>query len=212
MPKHCWVSNKTEEFFMNQKKELLDSIFNKLEEKIKIDTEKTDFVSRVNRIFSYLQKNNAKLYNKIIKEYNNPNAEINSLMKAVFEIVRNAIPYTNSIDKYIYIYESQEIVDALDILYKYIFGGKFENVFLFSSSNDFVILNNEYVSSELFKAKYINMIEISNNDVAKVRKYLDLPNEDIAHLNNKKFITGILYTDTCEFNYYTEKNNKENEL
>ena len=32
MPKHCWVCNKTEEFFRNQKKELLDSIEKQIEE------------------------------------------------------------------------------------------------------------------------------------------------------------------------------------
>lgn len=184
----------------------LDDIFNKLENKIKQDGEKPDFKNKIYRIFNYLERNNQKLYGKIIKEYYNPNEEINNLMKGIFELFNNAKNYTNGgIKKYIYVYESQEITDCLDIIFKYIFNNNFENVFLFSSSNDFVLLNNEFVCNEMFKAKYINMFELSNNDISKVNRYLQLPDEDVVHLNNKNYIAGILYTDMCEFNYYINK-------
>ena len=146
-----------------------------------------------------------KLYNKINKEYQNPNSDICNYMKVIFEIFKNCIPYQNKLEKFIYVYEIQEITDSLDILFNYIFSNIFGNVFLFSSSNDFQLLNNQYVSEEMFKAKYINILEIDNNDISKIKNYLKLPNEDIIHLNNKKYITGVLYTNICEFNYYLEK-------
>ena len=186
-------------------KTYLDNVFNKLDEKIESDNENVDFKNKANRVLTYLNKNNVKLYNKINKEYQNPNSDICNYMKVIFEIFKNCIPYQNKLEKFIYVYEIQEITDSLDILFNYIFSNIFGNVFLFSSSNDFQLLNNQYVSEEMFKAKYINILEIDNNDISKIKNYLKLPNEDIIHLNNKKYITGVLYTNICEFNYYLEK-------
>lgn len=145
------------------------------------------------------------MFNKINKEFKEPNTNIKKYMKVIFEIFKNCVQYKDKIIKFIYIYEIQEISDCLDILFKYIFSNSFENIFLFTSSNDYQILSKECVSKEMFKAKYINILNVNNNDISKIKNYLDLPNEDIVHLNNKKYITGLLYTNMCEFNYYIDK-------
>ena len=193
-------------------KETLDSVFYKLKEKIKETGEIVNYKDKVNRIKSFLQKNNKKLYDKINKEFINPDKEIVGFMKCFFKIMEYAGDYDKIFKNVCYVYNIDKVIDALDILFRYIFKNKFNTIFLFTSNNDFLVLNNDYVATEMMKAKYINIIDVQNNVITKVKRFLELPDDDIVHLNNKNYIAGMLYTDVCEFNYYIEKNNKDGEI
>lgn len=187
--------------------EILASVFLKLEEKI--DKDIINFIDTKNRFLNYLDKNNNKIYKKIMKTYDRPSEKIIYHIDMIFYILKLIKDKYNS---YVYINNIQEITNCLHILLRIINDNKDLNKILLSSENDYTLLNNDYISNELFKLDYINIIDIKSNDLVKINYYLDLSDTDINYLNNKTNITGMLLTDKCEYSYYLEKDDEDESI
>lgn len=159
-------------------------------------------------LFSQLEKNRL-LYNKINKYIDAPTDDIKRSINNIISIYKS---FYNENKEYIYIYNIQEIIHCLSILLKDIFERETKSIYLLSSYNDFQLYNNVEVANIIFKAPYINIIDIKPNDLVIINNYLNLPNSDLVHLRDKRNITGSLYTNICEFNYFIERNEEEDDL
>ena len=203
---YCYLCLGAYKEFSNIEKndiETLNNLFVKYDEKI---SEITDYNKIKDMFFNYTEKNYQLLHRKINKQYIAPSETLIKHINIIFKILESLNSET---EDYVYIYNIQEIINCLPILLKEIFSRRTNNLYLLSSYNDFLLLNNEYVSKEVFKAPYINIIDVNPNDLMKINNYLNLPNRDLIHLRNQKYIAGMLYTDICEFNYYIEKEEKD---
>lgn len=185
-------------------KELLFEKISKIEEK----KNEYNFSEVKELLLSQLDKNKI-LLKKINKHIDDPTNDIKSYLNNIFKIY---LSFDSENKEYIYVYNIQRVINCLDLLLKEVLERKTNNLYLLSSYNDFQLLNNIDVANELFKAPYINIIDIKPNDLVFINNYMNLPNKDLVHLRNKGNITGALYTDMCEFNYYIKRSEDEDDI
>lgn len=192
----------------NEKEDIFDT-FDKIANKLKIYESNTeyDYMKIKELLFLAIEKNKI-LTKKLNKYIDMPNEKIRNQINTIIKIYRSFYEDNNE-KKYIYIYNIQYVINCLDLLCKEIFNRKSNNLYLLSSYNDFLLFNNIDVSNEIFKAPYINILDIKPNDLLHINSYLNLSNKDLIHLRNKSNITGTLYTDICEFNYFIKKDIEE---
>ena len=203
---------KTFLFKNNVKLTNMNEILNSMKENNIVYISTASHKSFIERILNYLNIHNNKLYKKIYKQYINPSEEIKLYLTGLYDVLLTTSSLYIKNDNYIYLNNIEEIVYCLDTLFNYIFTNTFKNKYMFTSNNDFVLLNNIYVAKEMFKAPYINIVDVISSDLVKINDFVYLSNNDIAHLNNKINITGRLITKICEFNYYIKKENEESEI
>lgn len=196
----------------NQKLKNIDEIVESMKSNNILFVPTEEHKSFIDRILNYLYTHNNKLYNKIYSQYKNPSEEIKYYLTGIYDVLLTTSSKYIKKDNYIYISNIEEIIYSLDTLFNYYFSNSFINKYLFISNNDFLLLNNIYVAKELFKAPYINILDIISSDLVKINNYIYLSNNDITHLNNKVYTTGKLINKICEFNYYIEKDKNELEI
>ena len=182
-------------------KEDLEEIFRKIDEKNLV----ADF-DKAKLIFIQLLEKNKILFKKINKNFANPNRNIVNKFDVICEVFDT---FYSDKKKYIYIYNIQSIVSCLSLFVEEFVNRNTKSIYMLSSYNDYALLSNNSVMKEIVKLPYINVIDINSVDLIKIDNYFNLTSTDLIHLKDKTRITGMFYSDICEFNYYLEKEEDE---